>query len=71
MQDVQTPRAGPVAHPAGHPAASELERFMRGELARSEARAVVRHLLAGCESCRALTRRLWRFGEGPGNDETG
>ncbi len=67
MQDVQTPQAGPVAHPA----ASELERFMRGELARSEARAVVRHLLAGCESCRALTRRLWRFGEGPGKRRNG
>lgn len=54
-----------------HPTASELGRFMRGELARSEARAVVRHLLAGCEGCRALTRRLWRFGEVLGNGETG
>lgn len=38
---------------------------MRGELTRSEVRAVVLHLLAGCEVCRAVTRRLWRFGDGP------
>ncbi|HEY2292498.1 MAG TPA: hypothetical protein VGM86_17505 [Thermoanaerobaculia bacterium] len=54
-----------------HPAESDLERFLRGELTRSEARTVVRHLLAGCESCRAVTRRLWRFGDGPGERRTG
>jgi hypothetical protein len=54
-----------------HPAESELERFMRGELTRSETRAVVRHLLAGCEVCRAVTRRLWGFGDRPGERRTG
>ena len=41
-----------------YPAESDLERFMRGELTRSETRTVVRHLLAGCESCRAEVERL-------------
>src|SRR3982751_4358797 len=44
---------------------------MRGELTRRETRAVVRHLLAGCESCRAVARRLWRFGDHPGERRTG
>ncbi|HEY4596157.1 MAG TPA: hypothetical protein VIJ02_07135 [Thermoanaerobaculia bacterium] len=43
---------------------------MRGEMAPSEARTVVRHLLAGCESCRAVTRRLWRFGDHSGERRT-
>jgi len=38
---------------------------MRGESSRAEARAVVRHLLTGCPSCRRITGRLWRLGEQP------
>ena len=53
-QDAQAAQAGPTVHPTE----SELERFLRGELTRSETRAVVRHLLAGCEICRAVTRRV-------------
>ncbi|MFL6264294.1 MAG: hypothetical protein ACJ76Y_31795 [Thermoanaerobaculia bacterium] len=64
---MQPSQAGPTAHPT----ASELERFMRGELTRSETRAVVRHLLAGCGICRAVTRRLWSFGDRPGERRTG
>ncbi len=36
-----------------------LERFRRGEAGREEARAVVRHLLAGCHECRQATSGLW------------
>jgi hypothetical protein len=56
---------------AAHPTESELESFVRGELPRNESRAVVRHLLAGCEGCRAVTRRLWGFGDRPGERRTG
>jgi hypothetical protein len=44
---------------------------MRGELARSETQAVVRHLLTGCEGCRAVTRRLWGLGGFPWERRTG
>jgi hypothetical protein len=42
-----------------------LEGFLRGELPRAEAQAVVRHLLTGCASCRRITGRLWRLGDEP------
>jgi hypothetical protein len=64
-------RGAEPAQASTHPPKSELERFVRGELARSESRAVVRHLLAGCEICRAVTRRLWSFGDRPGERRTG
>lgn len=56
-----------VTDPTGdeHPAKHDLYRLMRGELSRSEAKAVVRHLLRGCPACRRVTRRLWSFGEEP------
>jgi hypothetical protein len=53
-----------------HPTESELRRFVLGEQARSETRAVVRHLLTGCEECRAVTRRLWGVGDFPGDRPT-
>ena len=37
----------------------ELERFLRGELGRAEARRVVRHLLTSCPECVAVVRPLW------------
>lgn len=37
-----------------HPTAAELQGLVRGDLTREQARAVVRHLLRGCESCRAF-----------------
>jgi hypothetical protein len=50
-----------------HPDSQLLERFMRGEVDARERRWVVRHLLAGCARCTAVTRRLWSFGaEGRG-----
>ena len=45
-----------------HPGEQDLNRFMHGELRRPEAREVVRHLLAGCPQCVAVTRRLWSLG---------
>jgi hypothetical protein len=54
--------------PAGgdhHPAKAELQRFISGELASTETRAVVRHLLRGCAVCNRETRILWDFGEEP------
>jgi tetratricopeptide (TPR) repeat protein len=49
--------------PEEHPDAHLLERFMRCEIAGDELRRVVRHLLAGCARCGAVTRRLWQLGE--------
>jgi hypothetical protein len=46
-----------------HPDPQLLERFMRNEADARERRAIVRHLLAGCPRCTAVTGRLWRFGE--------
>jgi hypothetical protein len=53
-----------------HPDPLLLERFMRNETGSEESRRIVRHLLAGCERCTAVTRRLWSLGdvEGPGED---
>jgi hypothetical protein len=51
-----------------HPAPDLLLRFLRGETSRTEARAIVRHLLAGCPECLAVTRRPWSDGDaGPRN----
>ncbi len=53
--------------PENHPDPRLLERFMRNEAAPEERRWIVRHLLAGCTRCGAITRRLWELGEpGPG-----
>jgi tetratricopeptide (TPR) repeat protein len=49
--------------PKEHPDPHQLERFMRNETAGEELRQVVRHLLAGCARCGAVTRRLWDLGE--------
>jgi tetratricopeptide (TPR) repeat protein len=49
--------------PENHPDSQLLERFMRGEAGAEERRSIVRHLLAGCARCGAITRRLWRLGE--------
>jgi tetratricopeptide (TPR) repeat protein len=49
--------------PGEHPARRVLEQFMRGELRPAERRRVVRHLLAGCAQCSAVTRRLWALGD--------
>jgi len=36
---------------------------MRNEASGEERRWIVRHLLAGCARCGAITRRLWKLGE--------
>jgi hypothetical protein len=48
----------PNPGPARHPDLRDLERFMRAEASRAEVRAIVRHLLAGCPECGAVTRVL-------------
>lgn len=57
----------PQARKAGggrsHPSEAVLVRFMRGELPPREAAPLVRHLLAGCGRCTAMTRELWRLGD--------
>ncbi|HEY3570289.1 MAG TPA: hypothetical protein VGP73_20330 [Thermoanaerobaculia bacterium] len=45
-----------------HPADEDLVNFMRGDLAPRKAAPIVRHLLAGCARCSAITRKLWSFG---------
>jgi hypothetical protein len=53
----------PAGRPAGvrkHPARQDLESFIRGELPRDEAPAIVRHLLTNCTRCLTVTRELWR-----------
>lgn len=47
-----------------HPHPGLLERFMRGDVRGAEKRQVVRHLLAGCPRCVAVTRRIWNFAGG-------
>jgi hypothetical protein len=49
--------------PENHPDPQLLERFMRNEASREERRWIVRHLLAGCARCGAITRGLWKLGE--------
>ncbi len=46
-----------------HPGQDLLERFMRNEVSATERRQVVRHLLAGCARCVAVTRELWALGK--------
>lgn len=46
-----------------HPDPNLLERFMRNEAGPPECRAVVRHLLAGCSRCVAVTQHFWSLGE--------
>lgn len=57
------PETAPSAARQSHPAREQLERWMRGELPRSEAAGVVRHLLTGCPACFQVTRRLWSLGD--------
>jgi len=47
-----------------HPQPEALHRFLRGEASPSERRAIVRHLLAGCGQCAAVTRPVWLLAEG-------
>jgi len=64
-QSVRNPEARLDPTGEEHPALHDLQRLMRGELPRAEAKVVVRHLLKGCPGCIRETRRLWSFGEQP------
>lgn len=46
-----------------HPTPALLLRFLRGEAGLAEQRALVRHLLAGCPECLAVTRPVWELAE--------
>lgn len=59
----EQPLPAPLTMPAAHPEAEQVERFMRGELAPPEVRAVVRHLLTRCPRCVEVAGRLWRLGD--------
>jgi hypothetical protein len=46
--------------PSGvHPAREDLERFLRCELTREQARTIVRHLLSGCPQCQEVAAGAW------------
>jgi len=49
-----------------HPTPDLLLRFLQGEASKSENRAIVRHLLAGCRPCTTEARPLWRLADGRG-----
>lgn len=42
---------------AVHPSAEVLQRFLRGDVSKTEAMAVVRHLLRGCSVCAAIIQK--------------
>jgi hypothetical protein len=52
-----------------HPTEDSLLRFLRGEASQAERRAVVRHLLAGCPECLAVTRPVWKLMESAAKKE--
>jgi tetratricopeptide (TPR) repeat protein len=58
----------PKHDPGQHPHPGLLERFMRNEAEPAERRWVVRHLIAGCSRCLAVTRRLWSLADLPLED---
>ena len=59
MRQVMVERSKESGKGETHPDRGLLERFMRGEVSPPEKLSVVRHLLAGCASCVAVTRHLW------------
>jgi tetratricopeptide (TPR) repeat protein len=61
-----------MTHPPDHgkhPDPILLERFMRNEVEPAERRWIVRHLIAGCSRCVAVTSRLWSLGDPPAGAE--
>lgn len=52
-----------------HPTPEMLALFMAGQASRAENRLVVRHLLAGCASCVAVTRGIWQGTTTLGEDQ--
>ena len=47
-----------------HPTPELLFRFFLGEASKTENRAIVCHLLAGCPGCVEVTRPLWWLADG-------
>ncbi|HEV2844883.1 MAG TPA: hypothetical protein VG477_08565 [Thermoanaerobaculia bacterium] len=55
-----------LAGPWGrHPSREQLERFLLDGLSPRETALVMRHLVQGCERCRAVTGSYWPFGSDP------
>lgn len=50
---------------SGHPSASTLERFMRGEASGTDNQRVVQHLVSGCQACRAVASDFWGLEAAP------
>jgi hypothetical protein len=60
-----------LAGPWGrHPSREQLERFLLDGLSPRETALVMRHLVQGCERCRAVTGSYWPFGSDPGRAVT-
>lgn len=57
------PMPAPLPLRPAHPQTVQVERFLRGELTRTEVRAVVRHLLTRCPQCLEVASRLWSLGD--------
>jgi tetratricopeptide (TPR) repeat protein len=67
LQDLRGGHAAMTQPPdhGKHPDPILLERFMRNEVETAERRWIVRHLIAGCSRCVAVTSRLWSLGDPP------
>lgn len=50
----------PAVNKREHPSPEILALFMAGQASLADNRLVVRHLLAGCASCVAVTRGIWQ-----------
>jgi hypothetical protein len=48
-----------------HPSREELQRFVLGDLSPAGTSRVLKHLVPGCDRCRAVTAELWSIGAPP------
>jgi hypothetical protein len=55
------PKAAPSAVRQEHLDRTQLERFISGDLSRTEVAPIVRHMLTGCSQCLQVTRQLWEL----------
>lgn len=53
-----------------HPSSDRLVLFLRAEVPAAERRAIVRHLLAGCPACTAVTRAAWLTAPPPAEEHS-
>ena len=55
------PEAVPPVVRQDHPDRTQLQRFMSGDLPRTEVALIVRHMLTGCTQCLQVTRQFWEL----------